>query len=101
VLAFSEASDETVVLLVEVFFDEAPLVLLVALAEPLDALEGVGVDALEAPAEVLEEPVVGWNVWCPGPKPTSGAKVPPIVTVSLSSLPVMISLPLPLSDAVT
>ncbi len=78
VLAFSEASDETAVVLLEVLLEvllddpvELPLALDDEAAEELDELDE------------LEEPAVGWKVWCPGPKPTSDAKVPPTVTDSL------------------
>ncbi len=88
---FSEASDETVVVLFELPLDE--------LTELLVALDEAVVDALEE----LAVPAVGWNVWLLGPKPTTGANVPPTVTVSFISLflPAITSLPLPLIEAVT
>ena len=70
-------------------------------------LVAVCVEALELPAalfDVLAEgvvPEVGWKVWCPGPKPMAGAKVPLTVIDSFVFLPVMTSLPWTLSVAVT
>ena len=99
-LAFSDASEETVVVLLGVLWVALVEVLLDDAVELPVALDDEAVEELDE-FEELDEPAVGSKVWCPGPKPTSDAKVPPTVTASLSFLPVMTRLPWLLSDAVT
>ena len=80
-LAFSEASDETAVVLLEALLEVLLDVLLDDPVELLVALDDEAAEELEE-LEEAEEPAVGWKVWLPGPKPTSDAKVPPIMTDS-------------------
>jgi hypothetical protein len=78
-LAFSEAIDGTAVVLLEALLKVLLDALLDEPVELLFALDDAAVEELEE----LDEPAVGWKVWCPGPKPTSDAKVPPTVIFSV------------------
>jgi hypothetical protein len=96
--AASPAAAALVEVLVEVLLVELPDVL-----EELVALDDEALDELEEleVLEELDEPAVGWKFWLPRPKPMSDAKVPLTDTDFLSSLAVITSLPLLLSEAVT
>ena len=84
-LAFKEAAEMTAVSFV--------------LLDELDVDEEAADELTEAGA--LETAGPGIKVVLFGPKPTSDANVPPMVTVSVVFLAWITNLPLPLSEAVT